>query len=50
LLPVSIDRTAVIRAWLRDYSPPLFVLEAELAQNGQVMASAAAKFIDRDGL
>jgi acyl-coenzyme A thioesterase PaaI-like protein len=50
LLPIVIDNTAVIRAWLRDSSPPLFVLEAELAQNGRVMASAAGQFIDRDGL
>jgi acyl-coenzyme A thioesterase PaaI-like protein len=50
LLPVAINRTAIIRAWLRDFSPPLFVLEAELEQNGQVMAHAAGKFIDRDGL
>jgi acyl-coenzyme A thioesterase PaaI-like protein len=50
LLPIRIDDTAVIRAWLRDHSPPLFVLEAELEQNGQVMANAAGKFIDRDGL
>ena len=50
LLPIATDNTAVIRAWLRDFSPPLFVLEAELAQNGRVMASAAGKFIDRDGL
>lgn len=50
LLPIRIDDTAVIRAWLRDCSPPLFVLEAELMQNGRVMASAAGKFIDRDGL
>ncbi len=49
-LPVAIEATAVVRAWLRDYSPPLFVLEAELEQNGQIMASAAAKFIARDGL
>jgi acyl-coenzyme A thioesterase PaaI-like protein len=49
-LPIRVDDTAVIRAWLRDYSPPLFVLEAELMQNGRVMASAAGKFIDRDGL
>jgi acyl-coenzyme A thioesterase PaaI-like protein len=49
-LPVAIDCTAVIRAWLRDYSPPLFVLEAELVQSGQVMTQAAGKFIDRNGL
>ena len=50
LLPVKINNTAVIRAWLRDYSPPLFVLEAKLEQNGRVVASAAAKFIDRNGV
>jgi uncharacterized protein (TIGR00369 family) len=50
LLPIMIDNTAVIRAWLRDSSPPLFVLEAKLAQNGRIMASATAKFIDRDGI
>ena len=49
LLPIRIDDTTVIRAWLRDCSPPLFVLEAELIQNGRVMASAAGKFIDRNG-
>ena len=50
LLPVATDHTAVICAWLRDFSPPLFVLEAELTQGGRIMASAAGKFIDRDGL
>jgi hypothetical protein len=50
LLPVATDKPAAIRAWLRDISPPLFVLEAELVQNGQIMAHAAGKFIDRDGL
>jgi acyl-coenzyme A thioesterase PaaI-like protein len=50
LLPIATDKTAVVRAWLRDLSPPLFVLEATLEQNGQIMASAAGKFIDRDGL
>ena len=50
LIPVATDSTAVVRAWLTDFSPPLFVLKAELTQNGRVMASAAGKFIDRDGL
>lgn len=50
LFPVVVDSPAVVRAWLRDASPPLFVLDAELAQNGRVAATATAKFIDRDGL
>ncbi len=48
--PVATDHTAAIRAWLRNCSPPLFVLEAELAQGGLVMAHASGKFIDREGI
>jgi acyl-coenzyme A thioesterase PaaI-like protein len=47
LLPVSIDRPASIRAWIREYEPPLYVLESELEQTGQVLVRASAKFIDR---
>jgi acyl-coenzyme A thioesterase PaaI-like protein len=50
LLPVVLGDRAEVRAWLKDCSPPLFVLEAELTQNGRVMAAGAAKFIDRAGL
>lgn len=48
--PVVTGRAAVIHAWLRDYSPPLYVLEAELVQDNRVVAHAAGKFIDRAGL
>jgi acyl-coenzyme A thioesterase PaaI-like protein len=48
LHPVAIGHPAVIRARLCDYSPPLYVLEAELSQNGKVLTQAAAKFIDRE--
>jgi len=47
LLPVNIDQTACVKAWLREYEPPLYVLEAELEQNGKVQVRASAKFIDR---
>ncbi len=50
LLPVATGQAALVRAWVRENSAPLFVLEAELVQNGRVVASAAAKFIDREGL
>jgi acyl-CoA thioesterase FadM len=48
LLPVSIDQPAAVRAWIREYEPPLYVLEAELEQNGRILTRASAKFIDRD--
>jgi len=50
LFPVVIKGTAVIRARMKDFSPPLFVLEAELEQNGKILAQGTAKFIDRDGV
>jgi acyl-coenzyme A thioesterase PaaI-like protein len=48
LLPVAIDQPAVVKAWIREYEPPLYVLEAELEQNRQTLVRASAKFIDRD--
>lgn len=48
LLPVDIDLPASVKAWLREYEPPLYVLEAELEQAGKVLVRASAKFIDRD--
>jgi acyl-coenzyme A thioesterase PaaI-like protein len=41
---------AGVTARLNDFSPPLFVLEAESKQNGKVLAQGTAKFIDRDGI
>jgi acyl-coenzyme A thioesterase PaaI-like protein len=48
LLPVAIDKPAVVKAWVREYEPPLYVLEAALEQNGRALVKASAKFIDRD--
>lgn len=48
LFPVAVDRPAVVKAWIREYEPPLYVLEAELEQNGRILARASAKFIDRE--
>jgi acyl-coenzyme A thioesterase PaaI-like protein len=48
LLPVAIDRPAVVRAWIKEYEPPLFVLEGELEQGGRILVRASAKFIDRE--
>jgi acyl-coenzyme A thioesterase PaaI-like protein len=46
--PVNIGQPASVKAWLRENEPPLYVLEAELEQNGKVLVRASAKFIDRD--
>ncbi len=48
LLPVEIDRPATVKAWIREYEPPLYVMEAELEQEGRTLVRASAKFIDRD--
>jgi uncharacterized protein (TIGR00369 family) len=48
LLPVAIDQPAVVKARMREYEPPLYVLESEIEQNGQTLVKASAKFIDRD--
>lgn len=48
LHPVAADRPVTIRAWLNDYSPPLYVLESELSQDGEVMTRATAKFMERE--
>ena len=48
ILPVAINQSAVVRAWIREYEPPLYVLEAEVTQGDQILVRASAKFIDRD--
>jgi hypothetical protein len=48
ILPVNIDRPAYVKAWMREYEPPPYVLEAELEQEGKVLVRASAKFISRE--
>ncbi len=46
--PVRVRSVATLRASLTRSRPPLFVLRAEVAQNGIVCASATAKFMRAD--
>ena len=46
--PAKITESATVRAWVREYQPPLYVLEAELEQGGEAVVRASAKFIDLD--
>jgi acyl-coenzyme A thioesterase PaaI-like protein len=45
--PVAVDRPVTVRAWIGKVRPPLRRVAAELVQDGTVMATGAAKFIDR---
>jgi acyl-coenzyme A thioesterase PaaI-like protein len=47
--PVPTGRPAVVRARLERDLGPLYLLEAELVQDGVVKASASAKFLEEDG-
>ncbi len=44
--PVLVSRPAVVSARLEEALPPLFHMEAELRQNGDLLAKATAKFME----
>ena len=48
--PVKLGANAVIHAWMVEQYPPLYVLKAELAQEGKVCALADAKFFREDAI
>ncbi|HBO43227.1 MAG TPA: thioesterase [Planctomycetaceae bacterium] len=45
--PVLTDHPAIIRARIKSSTRPLHELTAELVQDGQVKATAQAKFLER---
>ena len=48
--PVVTDHPATVRGRISRCSPPLYLMEAELLQDGQVKATAEAKFMDQPQL
>ena len=48
--PVETGRAATVRAWIERNASPLYVVKAELAQAGEVKATATAKFMDQPKL
>lgn len=46
--PVPTGRPADVSAWVSSDLCPLFLVEAELSQDGEVLASASAKFLRRE--
>jgi len=45
--PVAIGPEISLRAWIAQRHPPLFLLNAELIQEGYVRATASAKFMEQ---
>lgn len=45
--PVRTGKPATVRAWIERCSPPLYVLKAEVVQNGQTKATASGKFMEQ---
>lgn len=48
--PVLIDKPARVRAWITRFTPPIFVVQAEITQDGQVMSTATGKFMEKQSL
>ena len=46
--PVATERPATIRAWIEACGHQLYQVAADLQQDGQVMASATAKFMEHE--
>jgi acyl-coenzyme A thioesterase PaaI-like protein len=47
--PVAIGPEISLRAWIDQRHPPLYLMSAELIQEGCVRATASAKFMERHG-
>ena len=48
--PVCTGTAATVRAWIERRCRPLYVLKAELVQDGQIKATAGGKFMEQAGL
>lgn len=44
--PAAADRVAIVRAWIQQPHPPLYLMRAELRQDARVVATASAKFME----
>ena len=48
--PVVVSQPAMVRAWLTSKRAPIHRLAAELCQAGQIMATATARFVDKQAV
>lgn len=47
--PVATGRGSLVRAWIKESSPPFHLMKAELIQDQQVKARATGKFVEQAG-
>ena len=48
--PVVTDQNAIVRAWISYSTQPLYVLKAEIVQNGRVKTIATGRFMEQTQL
>lgn len=48
--PVTVSLPAIVRAWLESEGSPVHRLAAEVLQGEQIVATASARFIDKDAM
>jgi acyl-coenzyme A thioesterase PaaI-like protein len=44
---LELEKKAIIKAWVKNSSNTLYILEAEIVQDGQIKASATGKFVSK---
>jgi uncharacterized protein (TIGR00369 family) len=48
--PVTVSLPAVVRAWLESESSPVHRLAAEVLQDGRIVATGTARFVDKQAM
>ena len=48
--PVTVSLPAEVRAWLKSEDSPVHRVAAEVRQDGRVVATAAARFVDKEAM
>ena len=47
---MELEKNAIVKAWIKNSSNTLYLMEAEIIQGGQLKASATGKFVSRTDL
>lgn len=47
---LKLEKHAIVKAWIKNNSNTLYILEAEIDQDGQIKASATGKFVSKPDL
>jgi acyl-CoA thioesterase FadM len=47
---LELEKHAIVKAWVKTNSNTLYILQAEIVQDGQIKASATGKFVSKPDL